>query len=82
MGSFFQHKMVDIVEQELKKLESISKTEFKYYVNTTVDLIKQDLDFIKYQFKKGYSIKSKQEQEYFKRITDNPSSEKMIDDYF
>ena len=74
--------MVENIKRELKRLESISEIEYKDYVNGTIDLIKQDLYFIRGQLKKGYSVKSEKEQEYIKRVTENPLVEKMIDDYF
>ena len=82
MSSFFQLEMVETIKQELKRLELISETEYKAYVSETVSLIKQDLDFIRGQLKNGYSVKSEREQDYFKRLTDNSLSKKMIDDYF
>ena len=74
--------MVENITEELERLVSISEKEFKSYVDGTVDLIKQDLDFIKDQFRKGYSVKSKQEKEYIKKVMINSSVEKIINDYF
>ena len=74
--------MVETIKQELKRLETISETEYKAYVSETVSLIKQDLDFIRGKLRNGYSVKSEREQDCFKRLTDNLLSKKMIDDYF